>query len=271
MTHPRGGLGEWEAAEVTRSASHAARARSLRIRPTSAAVIARYSSPPADAPDSLEYAYHLLGDVAGRTVLDLGCGEGRDATLIAYRGARVCAMDISLDLLRVARERAAADGHQDAVTFRCGSTHAIPLPDRSVDVVFGNVILHHVDLARTAREVSRVLRPGGRAIFREPIRDSRALSIIRSCVPYRHAHVSPFERPLRWNEVTEFAAALGTLRYRRFELPPVRLLRVLSASEALRKAALASDRALLRRFRMLERYATIVVFEVRTQEPRSAL
>ena len=49
----------------------------------------------------------------------------------------------------------------------------MPFPDDSIDVVFGIAILHHLDLDLVSREVRRVLKPGGRAIFQEPVRNSR--------------------------------------------------------------------------------------------------
>ena len=48
------------------------------------------------------------------------------------------------------------------------------MPDASVDVVFGIAILHHLDLPQAAREVWRILKPGGRAIFQEPVRNLEA-------------------------------------------------------------------------------------------------
>src|SRR5213083_3509867 len=52
----------------------------------------------------------MLGDVAGKTILDLGCGEGGYARELARRGARVTGVDGSERLIEVARERARHDG-----------------------------------------------------------------------------------------------------------------------------------------------------------------
>jgi ubiquinone/menaquinone biosynthesis C-methylase UbiE len=51
------------------------------------------------------------------------------------------------------------------VEYIIGSAHDVPLPDDSVDVVFGMAILHHLDLESSAREVKRVLRKGGAQSF----------------------------------------------------------------------------------------------------------
>ena len=254
-------LTEWEQAEVARSSSEASRIAAT-IKPTSPGVIRRYASPPPDTPFPLEYLYALLGDVRGRQVLDLGCGTGGDSVLLAARGANVSSVDISPDLLALAEERARLDGQSHRIVTVCASAHGIPLPDESVDVVFGNAILHHLDLSTIAREVHRVLKPGGRAIFKEPTRDSRLLIFLRNLVPYRQPDISPFERPLRHDEIRAFAANFRSLRARSFELPFVPLARLLRLPWPLRVWVQRMDAALLRMFPVLRRLASITVFEV---------
>jgi ubiquinone/menaquinone biosynthesis C-methylase UbiE len=254
------GLLTWEEAERKRSSTEASRIAS-GIRPTSQGVRNRYAAPPADTAYPLEYAYHLLGDVRGQQVLDFGCGTGGDSTLIAARGARVTAMDISPDLLELAERRVELDGFGDAITTLVGSAHQIPLPDASVDVVWGHAILHHVDLALASREIHRVLKPGGRAVFSEPLRNSRVIAFLRKLIPYQGADVSPFERPLRHDEIEAFAAPFSSFRSRSFRLPFVPLVGLLARQSEPR--AYEVDRTLLRRFPALAYFATIVVFEVR--------
>jgi SAM-dependent methyltransferase len=254
------GLLTWEDAERKRSSTEASRIAS-GIRPTSAGVRNRYAAPPADTAYPLEYAYHLLGDVRGQEVLDFGCGTGGDSTLIAGRGARVTSMDISPDLLELAERRVELDGYGGRITTLVGSAHQIPLPDASVDVVWGHAILHHVDLALASREIHRVLRPGGRAVFSEPLRNSRVLAFLRKLIPYQSADVSPFERPLRQDEIEMFAAPFSRFRSRSFRLPFVPLASLLARGAEHR--AYEIDRTLLRRFPALAYFATIVVFEVR--------
>jgi SAM-dependent methyltransferase len=254
------GLLTWEQAEIKRSSTEASKIAS-GIRPTSPGVRRRYAAPPADTAYPLEYAYHLLGDVRGRQVLDFGCGTGADSTLIAGRGAHVTSLDISPDLLELAERRVALDGFAGAITTLCASAHHIPLPDDSVDVVFGNAILHHVDLALTAGEIHRVLKPGGRAVFTEPMRNSRIIAFLRKLIPYQAADVSPFERPLRRDEVASFAAPFSAFRARAFRLPFVPIVSLLF--RRFEAKAYEWDRALLRRFPSLAYFATVMVFEVR--------
>jgi 2-polyprenyl-3-methyl-5-hydroxy-6-metoxy-1,4-benzoquinol methylase len=83
----------------------------------------------------------LAGDVAGRKVLDVGTGTGRLALLMTGAGASVTGLDASDEMLKVARERAAAQ-HAD-VHFTIGDAHALAFPDRSFDVVVSSRVLMH--------------------------------------------------------------------------------------------------------------------------------
>jgi SAM-dependent methyltransferase len=271
MTVVQQSLDQWEHAEVERSRVQAT--LSGAVAPTGRDIIERYANPPGDTVFPLEYLYHLVGDVRGQRVLDYGCGDGPDTTLLASRGAYVEALDLSPDLLQRAAERVRLDGFADLVMFHCGSAHEVPLPDNSVDLVVGHAILHHLDLAEASREVYRVLKPGGRALFLEPVRDSKLLRAIRPLVPYRQPDVSPFERPLLLAEIDAFSRKFLTARRREFMLPFVALSRILRAPLAWQNRLRAIDGRLLAGFPWLRYYATITVFElfkpedVRTSPP----
>lgn len=99
----------------------------------------------------------------------------------------------------------------------------MPFPDASIDVVFAIAILHHLDLDLVSREVRRVLKPAGRAIFQEPVRNSSVIRFLRSLVPYRAPDISPYERPLTDGELARFAAGFSTWSVRAFALPPVQV------------------------------------------------
>lgn len=253
-------LRDWERAEIDRSAFEASKTGTRSLK-TSRENVQRYLTPPADSPYPLEYAFHLLGDLHGRTVVDFGCGSALNSLMLAHKGARVYAFDISESLVRIGLERLTVNGVSQKVQLLVSSAHQLPLPDESVDVVFGAAILHHLDLASAARETYRVLKPNGRAIFQEPVRNSSLLRFLRRLVPYRAPDVSPFERPLTDRELQEFGAAFRQVRSRAFGLPHVRLTHVLPCSEDRRRAAYNHDRRLLDSRPWLARYAAIRVVE----------
>jgi ubiquinone/menaquinone biosynthesis C-methylase UbiE len=140
-------------------------------------------------------AFAQLGDVRGRRVLDLGCGHGMAAVVLARRGARVTACDLSAGYVRETQTRAAAN----AVHVACTQANAEELPfvDGSFDRVWGNAILHHLDLAKTGVELRRVLRPGGVAVFCEPWGENPLLRWARRGLPYPGKARTPDEEPLR--------------------------------------------------------------------------
>lgn len=116
-----------------------------------------------------DYRYKLLlieqADIqAGQHVLDLGCGTGTLAIMTkrARPGAEVTGLDADPDMLKVARHKSAKEGV--AVKFDLGFTSKLPYPDTSFDRVLSSIMIHHLktpDKERTAREVHRVLKPGG--------------------------------------------------------------------------------------------------------------
>jgi SAM-dependent methyltransferase len=107
-------------------------------------------------------------ELAGRDVLDVGCGQGRLVRELTALGARVTGMEISEEQLAAAR--AADDGA--GAEYLVGRAESIPLPDGSVDLVVFRASLHHVPIAQmlpALREAGRVLRPGGYVYAAEPL------------------------------------------------------------------------------------------------------
>jgi SAM-dependent methyltransferase len=251
----------WEEAEIERSRSEA-RHTPIEQLQTTDWNLRRYLAPPADTPYPLEYAFHLIGDVAGKTVLDYGCGNGENSLPLVSRGARVIGLDVSADLLRLAR-RLALRGLEDRATFLAASAHDIPLPEESVDVVMGIAILHHLDLAVAAEEVWRVLRPGGIAVFQEPVRNSQFLKTVRRLIPYRAEDVSDYERPLTDVELRRFAAGFRDVRSRAFSLPFINVAQVVPALRRHVLGLYKVDGAILRRTRALDSFAGIRVIAMR--------
>ena len=117
-------------------------------------------------PENLrESDVRLLGDVAGRRVLEVGCGSAPCARYLARQGADVLAFDVSAGML--AHARAAAGRTATAVPLVQADVCELPFRDRSFDLAFSAFggIPFVADSAGAMREVARVLRPGGRWVF----------------------------------------------------------------------------------------------------------
>ena len=101
----------------------------------------------------------------GEVVLDLGSGGGIDVLLSARRvgpSGKAYGLDMTDDMLALARENQRAAGLKN-VDFLKGEIEAIPLPDRSVDVIISNCVINlSADKGQALREAFRVLKQGGR-------------------------------------------------------------------------------------------------------------
>ena len=117
-----------------------------------------------------------LGTREGTTLLDIGCGSGYAAAMASVLGAEVTGVDITPELLAIARERVAA------ATFIRGGMDALPFPDAAFDVAVGfNAFPFAEDPERAVAEAARVVRAGGlvaATTFAEPERnESTALHL----------------------------------------------------------------------------------------------
>jgi ubiquinone/menaquinone biosynthesis C-methylase UbiE len=142
--------------------------------------------------------------VAGRRVLELGCGAGDLSVQLSRGGAHLTALDVSQGMVELARSRA------PEARFVVAAAEDTGLPDATFDLAVGKWVLHHVDVAATAAEVRRVLRPGGRAVFFENQDRNPLLRLARGRLwGARRLHWvgTPDERPLT---AADFAALRRT-------------------------------------------------------------
>jgi SAM-dependent methyltransferase len=103
----------------------------------------------------------LAGDVAGRRILDAGCGSGPLFAALRDRGAMVTGFDSSTGMLEQARQRLGDDA--DLQVADLGSP--LPFPDGAFDDVIAALVLHYLeDWGPALAELRRVLKPGGRLI-----------------------------------------------------------------------------------------------------------
>lgn len=111
-----------------------------------------------------EEQLRLLGDFAGKLVLEYGCGGGQFSAALAEAGARPVGLDISETQLRHAQQHVAARG-QDVPLVQA-SAHMTPFRDETFDVVFADYgATTFVDPYLTVPEAARILKPGGIFVF----------------------------------------------------------------------------------------------------------
>ncbi len=116
--------------------------------------------------DRLERALllELLGPMVGKTLLDVGCGDGALAAVLARRGARVTGLDADPAMVVAARQRT----EREAVTLTVveGKSETLPFRRDTFDITLAVTSLCFVpDAAQAVAEMARVLRPGGRLVI----------------------------------------------------------------------------------------------------------
>jgi len=108
----------------------------------------------------------LAAGFSGKTVADIGCGEGDLTLLLARFAKRVTAIDLSAQMLRVVQERSAEAGVTSRVAVETGDLEKLPIKANRQDAVFLSQVLHHAARpAKALKEAARILKPSGQMIL----------------------------------------------------------------------------------------------------------
>lgn len=130
----------------------------------------------------------MFGPVAGMAALDVGCGTGRQTRALVEAGAKVVALDPSVEMLEQARRKLVG---REIAWVRHALPDPLPFPDHGFELaVMGLVAEHIADLAAAMRDLARVVRPGGRLVL-------SALHPARTAEGQRARFIDP-ETGLRW-------------------------------------------------------------------------
>jgi len=151
----------------------------------------------------------LTGPAPGKTVLEIGCGPGRGARILAEQMgfAKVFAFDLEARLARKSARRL-PDRLRDRIAFFAGDAQFLPFADSRFDAVANFGIIHHVlDWRQCIREIARVLKLGGVFYFEEIYPPLYANFLLKRLV--RHPTEDRFTGPqylaaLRENELKLF-------------------------------------------------------------------
>ena len=212
-----------------------------------------------DLGHSLRVVFEWLGDLRAKRVLELGCGAGDYTIMMARHGAQVTAIDIAPASLMITRRRAGRSGVDSAVGVSCAAAERLPFPAETFDRVVGFGLLHHADLSALGPEVRRVLRPGGRALFREPLGTNPVLQFAREHLPYRDKHRSPNENPLNYADIARLGVHFRSTRVREFYL--FSMISRVVGSEMSIPALWALDEFLIRHLPLVRRWCRYVLVE----------
>lgn len=196
--------------------------------------------------ETLDLFRRTLCDAGVKDALEIG-SHGWDMVFTdgATPPGNLHCINISEAELDIGRRKAAARGF--AMAFHRMDAHALEFADVSFDAVFGFGILHHLDYARALDEIRRVLRPGGKMIFIEPLGVNPIGELVRWATP---AARTVDEAPLKPAHLDLFRRRFDvTFRPQQFVSVPAGLISRLtmkSPENRLMRAAYAADLALSR-------------------------
>ena len=165
-------------------------------------------------PSRLNEILEALGQVRGKSICEIGCGDGALTRELASRGAFVSASDISFEAVKRAREYNAEFIPKQVDVQEMDACNLL-YKEESFDFVIGISVLHHIDTNRASMEVGRVLKSGGKAVFIEPLAHNPISNVWRKLTP--SARTSN-EWPLSYSEISDMGKHFSSVKYQEFAL-----------------------------------------------------
>jgi ubiquinone/menaquinone biosynthesis C-methylase UbiE len=161
------------------------------------------------------YRNYLRSHCPASHVLEIGCGQDSNAVFMARGGAAaVNGIDISSVAIDQAKQKAAREG-VNGTNFRVMDAEVLDFADNSFDLSCGVAILHHLDLNKTLSEIARTLKPGGTAIFLEPLCHNPVVNLYRRLTPRLRTED---EHPLSMGDLKMAERYFGKMEKRFFHL-----------------------------------------------------
>ena len=150
-----------------------------------------------------------LGPLAGKRVLDFGCGHGMAATCLAQMGADVVAFDLSAGYVHEAVARGTANGVHIQGLLADGAR--LPLADASMDAIWGVAILHHLTWTGFKRSSSNSSPRWCRCLLVAPVGGNPLLRRARRRLPYPGKERTPDEVPLQAADIDVLKSVFSDL------------------------------------------------------------
>jgi len=153
----------------------------------------------ATAPE-MRYIHGKLGDINGKSLLDVGCGLGEASVYFAMQGANVTATDLSSGMLKSASKLARNYGK--CIETHKASAESFGFEDGTLfDIVYTGNLLHHVDVEQALLEMRSLLKPGGVLVTWDPLHYNPIINNYRK----KATNVrTPDEHPLKWQDLKLF-------------------------------------------------------------------
>lgn len=132
----------------------------------------------ASTSPEMRFIRATLGDLQGKTLLDIGCGLGEASVYFALKGADVTSLDISQGMLD-ATQKLAHSNNVHVRTHKAAAERLELLPEQYFDIIYAGNLLHHVDIQQTLRLVSPHLAPEGVFVSWDPVAYNPIINLYR--------------------------------------------------------------------------------------------
>ncbi len=211
---------------------------------------------------SHQYFRRRLKELArGGHVLEFGCGNGAHALELCEDAAMVSGIDISDVAVAIGTRNASSAGVRN-VQFLAMDAESLAFGNDTFDLSCGVGILHHLDLKKAYSELARTLKPGGTAMFLEPLGYNPFINLFRRLTPSIR---TPDEHPLLQRDLSLAKSYFTDVDLQYYYLTT--LVAAPIAKKRFGKAAVDMcnriDRALFKVFPGLRKFAWMVVMEMR--------
>lgn len=220
----------------------------------------KYINPGPNPVDWREWSAVRMGNLEGKRVLDYGCGKGEEAVYFAKLGAQVEAIDISPVGIELGRKRSVVNHVADKINIKVMDAMNTTFDSESFDIIHGIGIIHHLDLHQCAREVHRLLKKGGKAIFLEPVENSRLMVSLKNMIPGKKMETTDFEQNLTYADLDIIGSYFREYSYWDFFL--FARLRKLINHRAFVALTQSMDCALFKYIKYFRRFGSGVVLEL---------
>lgn len=214
--------------------------------------------------DFFPFFLSQIGNVQNKSILEIGSGNGYLSCWLAKKGAWVAGIDVSQKFVQLANQTASQNQVSDSTLFQVAVAEKLPFEDNTFDLIVGNQILHHLEIAPASSEISRVLKPGGKAIFCEPIGLSPSLEKLKTATKkflkhQDHRH-TPDEKILDQTDWQTLQIPFSKIQWKGFQLFSTKLTRLWSGMPDLIFHPLSkTDQGILTIFPFLKKLSRLAV------------
>lgn len=228
-------------------------------------IIRQFTKPAFPYTNMTECAVSFLGELKNKRLLDYGAGDGWTAISFAKAGADVFAIDISERGIDLIRKKASANGVQGSVKAEVRDCYNTGFKSDEFDIVFAGGVLHHLEIESAGKELCRILKPNGIAVFTEPIRETKIMDTIKKVVLFvlrkRASEVTENEEPLNLEKIKLLSKYFKNINLKYFDV--LASADGLISSKRVQSALLKLDYILINYLPGFKKLARAVVIEAK--------